>query len=104
MAYDIIRHCMKSLKFSSHAKEEMLSEELGVIREGEIKEALQAGEIIEEYPEDKPYPSFLVYGRTQANRPLHVVCAPVMEEEILIIITVYHPDPAQWIDYKRRKG
>ena len=85
MAYDTIRRCMKSLKFSSHAKEEMISEELGVIREAEVKEALQGGEIIEEYPDDKPYPSFLVYGKTRADRPLHVVCAPVIEEGILII-------------------
>jgi len=94
---------MKDLRFSSHAKEEMLSEELGEIRESEVKEALQSGEVIEEYPEDKPYASFLVYGRTKKNRPLHIVCAPVTEEEILVIITVYRPDPDQWIDYKRRK-
>ena len=54
---------------------------------------LDSGEIIEEYPDDGPYPSCLIFGRTQEGRPLHVVCAPVMDEGRLIIITVYRQIP-----------
>lgn len=32
MDIEVIRRCLKRLKFSSHAIDEMLSEELGVIR------------------------------------------------------------------------
>jgi hypothetical protein len=103
MDYAVIERCHKRLKFSSHAKMEMLAEEFGMIREREVREALQSGSIIEEYLEDRPYPSCLVYGRTRESRPLHIVCAPVVEEESLIIITVYRPDPKQWVDYKRRR-
>ena len=100
---EIIRTCAKELKFSSHAKEEMLSDEFGEISEDEVKEVIEYFEIIEQYPEDKPYPSFLLFGRTKEKRPLHIVCAPVKVEKVLVIITVYEPNPTQWIDYRRRK-
>ncbi|MFB0533457.1 MAG: DUF4258 domain-containing protein [Anaerolineae bacterium] len=60
------------------------------------------GEIIEDYPDDTPYPSCLVLGRTQRGRPVHVVCAHVPEEDRSIIITVYEPDPDRWIEFRRR--
>lgn len=41
----------------------------------------------ETYSEDTPYPSCLIFGRTAAERPLHIVCAPVLAEERLIITT-----------------
>ncbi|MSP38997.1 MAG: DUF4258 domain-containing protein [Deltaproteobacteria bacterium] len=82
----------------------MESESFGLIRIDEVLEALDSGEIIEDYPEDQPYPSCLILGRTRANRPLHVVCAPVVDEQRLIVITIYQPDPARWeADLKGRK-
>jgi hypothetical protein len=51
------------------------------------------GEIIEEYPDDYPYPSCLILG---ANTPLHVVCG--ISELELHIITAYVPDSAKWND------
>ena len=99
----VVRSCLRCLKFSGHAVKEMLSEEFGEISEAEVREVLDAGEIIEDYPADRPIASCLVHGRTKAGRPLHVVCAPLPEEGILVIITVYEPDPAMWIDFKRRK-
>ena len=91
-----------TLRFSSHTKEEMIYDESGVIHEREVKEAIDNSEIIEKYSGDKPYPSFLIYGRTVNNRPLHIVCAPVVDEKILIIITVYQPNPKLWENYRRR--
>lgn len=82
----------------------METEALGPIDTEEILAALDAGAIIEEYLDDTPYPSCLILGRTQAERPLHVVCAPVPEERRLIIITAYQPDPSRWEpDFRRRK-
>ena len=81
----------------------MLYEEYGSIHEYEVKEAIESGEIIERYVKDKPYPSFLIFGKTKQGRPLHIVCAPVRGEEVLVIITVYQPNPKLWIDYKRRQ-
>ncbi|MBI2370781.1 MAG: DUF4258 domain-containing protein [Deltaproteobacteria bacterium] len=83
----------------------MESEPQGVILVDEVMAALDRGEIIEEYPEDTPYPSCLVLGWTAEGRPLHIVCAPVPREHRLIIVTTYQPDPARWDrEFKRRKG
>jgi hypothetical protein len=80
----------------------MESESFGLIRVDEVLEAIDAGEIIEEYPEDEPYPSCLIFGRTGAKRPLHIVCAPVLAEQRLVVITTYQPDPDRWeADFKR---
>lgn len=99
----LIRFCSQKLKFSSHAKEEMLYEEYGVIHEQEVKESIEQGEVLEEYHKDRPYPSFLVFGKTKEDRPLHIVCAPLKAEKTIVIITVYQPNPELWVDYRRRK-
>ena len=83
----------------------MDTEPLGKIQVEELLEALYSGEIVEEYPEDTPYPSCLILGHTRAGRVLHVVAAPVPNSESLIIITTYQPDPDRWeSDFKRRSG
>lgn len=81
----------------------MRLEEFGPIREQEIAEAIQAGKIIESYEDDDPYPSILIFGRTSRGRPIHIVCAYALEEDLAIVITVYEPDPERWIDYERRR-
>ena len=60
----------------------MESEETGEIIDTEVFEAVSAGKIIEHYPEDEPYPSCLVYGKTKKNRPLHAVCAYSEDERL----------------------
>jgi hypothetical protein len=60
--------------YTKHAKDEMEGDEFGEIRDQEIEEAVMNGKVIEAYPDDEPYPSCLVYGRTSEGRPLHVVC------------------------------
>ena len=70
---------------------------------GEIDEILDRIEVIEEYPEDKPYPSCLILGFTKANKPIHMVFSTNHEEKTVIIITVYVPDRHKWENgYKRR--
>ncbi len=82
----------------------MEAEPLGIIRVDDVLQALETGEIIEEYPQDQPYPSSLVLGGTSDGRRLHIVCAPVSAEGRLIIITTYQPDPDRWEpDFRRRK-
>lgn len=100
-----IRECFEfnSVFYTRHAKVEMGFEEFGRIFDHEVSEAVCSGEVIEEYPEDKPYPSVLICGRTTSDRPLHIVCAHDIEENLSIVITVYQPNPDLWIDYKRRK-
>jgi hypothetical protein len=100
-----IQDCFRADKFlfSKHARDEMEAEEFGEIKEKEVHEAVLSGKIIESYPEDEPYPSCLIYGRTMENRPLHIVCAYSKDDDIVIIITAYQPDPEKWVDFERRK-
>jgi len=55
----------------------------------EIEDAVIAGEIIEEYPDDKYFPSCLVYGKTRNGRDLHIQMSLL---PAVVIITVYEPD------------
>jgi hypothetical protein len=54
-------------------------------------------EIIEEYSTDKYGLSCLIYDVTALGRVLHV-----QSNHQGVIVTVYDPDPAEWIDLKRR--
>jgi hypothetical protein len=86
-------------EFSRHAVDQSILRRISV---QEVREALGEGEVIEEYPEDKYGPSYLIYGRTTGGRPLHVQCSHPMRPMVKII-TLYEPDPSRWIDFKQRR-
>jgi hypothetical protein len=102
---DTIQRCFRENKvlYTAHARKEMRLEEHGLIREEEVYEAVLKGEIIKDYEDDQPYPSTLLYGNTLTGRPIHVVCAYCSTDDLLIIVTVYEPNPARWINYRRRR-
>jgi hypothetical protein len=66
----------------------------------EVENAILTGEIIEDYPDDKYSPSYLVYGKTENGRDLHI---QISRPPIVVIITVYEPDPEEWVDCKVRR-
>ncbi len=69
----------------------------------DVRSALDNGMTIEQYPDDTPYPSFLVMAKIN-GRPIHVVASLNEAEQEIIIITVYEPDPMMWTDqFSRRK-
>ena len=73
------------------------------ISESEVAQTLESFELVEDYPDDKPFPSQLVLGYSGA-RPLHVVCADDDVASITYIITIYEPDATEWeADLKTRK-
>lgn len=80
------------LAFRVHAIQRMFHRQ---ITEDDVRQVLQSGEAIEDYPNDLPYPSRLLLGFV-GSRPLHVVAADNVRDQETIIITVYEPDPAQW--------
>ncbi|MCL0046572.1 DUF4258 domain-containing protein [Dehalococcoidales bacterium] len=102
---DSVRQCfmLDRALYTKHARQEMLGEEHGTITEGEVFEAIQEGEVIESYPDDEPYPSILVLGKTRHGRTIHIVCAYSEQDELAIVITAYEPDPSRWIDGRRRR-
>ncbi len=68
------------------------------IGRGEVQAGLLCGEIIEEYPQDYPYPSCLIL----AAGPLHIVCG--VTDTALWIVTAYRPSLTEWEpDFKTRK-
>ena len=77
-------------------------EERGIEYE-RLKEVILNGEIIEQYPNDYPYPSCLMLHSFANNIHLHVVIG--LGEGLLWLITAYYPDDDEWeSDYKTRKG
>lgn len=73
------------------------------ISEEDVRHVVITGNTIEEYPDDKPYPSRLVLGWC-GKRPLHVVIADNQEADEKIIVTVYEPSATAWEqDFRRRK-
>ena len=61
----------------------------------DIEISIKNGEIIEEYIDDKPYPSFLLLFFID-KKAVHIVGALDKENEIFYIITVYYPDIIIW--------
>ena len=88
------------LIFTTHALRRMLQHR---IPSGQVREALERGERIEEYPDDVPLASYLVLG-AGGGRMLHVVAADDEAHGETIVITTYEPDPSEWEDdLKTRK-
>ena len=98
-----LQRCFRESRvlYTQHARREMRDELFGRIQEQEVYEALLAGETIEDYPDDTPYPSCLIFGRTCRWRPIHAVCAYIPADDRAVIITVCEPDPDRWIDFRR---
>lgn len=88
-----------SIKWTTHVLARL--QERG-IEPSDIKNCIATGRIIEQYPDDYPYPSCLVLGVTVAGKILHVVIGA--GGGYLWLITAYHPDPLKWNeDFSVRK-
>jgi Domain of unknown function (DUF4258) len=86
--------------FRVHALQRMFARGIST---DDVRGVVGAGEVVEDYPTDHPYPSRLILGWA-GTRPLHVVAAYNARDDESIIITVYEPDPARWeADFKTRK-
>ena len=90
----------RQYEFSKHAVDQTIIRGIGVT---ELEEALSnRSEIIEDYPDDKYWPSCLILGFTRGGRPLHVQSS-YPSRPLIKIVTVYEPDPDLWIDHRTRK-
>ena len=90
---------MDKITFRVHAAQRMFQRSVSV---DEVRQVMAMGEVIEDYPDDTPYPSSLILGWIK-GRPIHVVAAYNSEEEEIVVITVYEPDLLQWDqDFRKR--
>jgi len=87
------------VRITDHADEEAVDD---CLTYEEIYFSAIRGEVIENYPSDKPYPSCLILGRNFSGEPIHSVWAYNPENLWVVLITVYRPDPERWIDWKVR--
>ena len=95
---DAIRN--NRVRITDHADEETFDD--GLTFE-EIYFSVKSGEIIEDYPNDKPYPSCLINGQTFSGDAVHSVWAYNEDSQWAVLITVYRPDPDRWINFRIRR-
>ena len=88
------------IRITDHADEEAQADSLIF---DEIFFSVLQGEIIEDYPTDKPYPSCLIYGDNFQGEPIHSVWAYNDQTKWAVLITVYRPDPNRWINWRERR-
>lgn len=89
----------RQYEYSRHAVDQSILRE---ISEVEMQEAIMNGEIIEDYPNDKYGPSCLIAGQTPYQRWIHVQTSYPSRPKVKIV-TLYQPNPDEWIDFKARK-
>lgn len=102
MIRNLLRDAVKkgNIEWQRHVLERMLERK---ISRGTVKEVLLNGEIIENYPDNKPFPSALFLGWIR-SQPFHVVGAFDSLTEWCFVITAYKPDLEHFeSDYKTRR-
>lgn len=84
-----------AIEFRVHATRRMFSRRIG---NKDVRNLLSKGTVIEEYQDDLPFPSVLLNGFSNDNRPLHAVIGIDAKSFRLFVITIYQPDPKRWTD------
>jgi len=85
--------------FTTHALRRMFARG---ISHAEVSAVLAAWRVIEDYPDDEPFPSVLLLGAPSC-RPVHVVAARDADARRCYIVTAYVPDPGAWsADFTQR--
>ncbi len=95
---DAIRN--QRVRITDHADEEAQADRLTF---DQVFYSVFQGEVIEDYPDDKPYPSCLIYGDAFNGEPIHSVWAYNLSNQWVVLITVYVPDPERWINWRIRR-
>lgn len=68
----------------------------------DIINGINTGEIIKQYPDDKPLPSCLILGFSVKSQYIHIVVS--CDAEFIYLITAYFPNSDVWEkDFKTRK-
>ncbi len=87
------------LVFRVHAIQRMFERS---ISKDDVRNVIESGETIRDYPDDTPYPSKLMLGWID-GRPFHLVVATNVTDDEVIVITAYRPDPDIWDQEFRSK-
>ena len=87
------------IKWTQHGLERMQERDISI---ADVRNCIMNGEIIEEYPNDFPITSMLVFGHNVEGRVLHTVCGT--DGQFLYVVTAYFPDTDKFeSDLKTRR-
>ncbi len=89
----------ENLVFSSHAIQQMFFRR---ITKQEVKTTINYGEVIEEKPNDSPFPSYLILDFVN-GKPIHVVLSYDEVKGIGYVVTAYIPDNQLWTNNFRKR-
>ncbi len=89
----------ENLVFSRHAIQQMFFR--GISKQ-EVRTTINYGEIIEEKPDDSPFPSYLILNFVN-GKPIHVVLSYEEIKETGYVVTAYIPDSQLWTDNLRKR-
>lgn len=85
---------------TEHARVRLIERHITV---KDVINCIANGEIIEQYEDDKPFPSCLILGSAMKNKYIHVVVSS--DYKYINLITAYYPDTERFgSDFKTRKG
>ena len=89
-----------NIKWAKHCLERIQERDISIT---DVESCLETGEIIENYPDDFPHPSCLIFGYTKENKILHIVVGS--DGNTIFFITAYYPNTDKFeSDLKTRKG
>ena len=89
----------ENLVFSSHAIQQMFFRR---ISKQEVKTTINYGEVIEENPNDSPFPTYLILDFVN-GKPIHVVFSYDEMKDTGYVVTAYIPDSQLWTDNFRKR-
>lgn len=88
-----------NIRWAKHCLERMQERDISI---NDVESCLQTGAIIEDYPDDFPHPSCLIFGYTREHKVLHIVVGS--NSNTIFFITAYYPSTDKFEkDLKTRK-
>ncbi len=89
-----------NIEWEGHVLERLILRRISLAA---VIQVVGSGQLIEDYPDDRPYPSALFLGWIE-TKPLHVVAALNEAAPKVFIITAYEPDLKHFEpDFKTRR-
>ena len=91
---------LANIAMTEHARIRLYERNISI---NDIMSGIDTGEIIKQYPDDKPLPSCLILGFSIKKERIHIVVS--CDSDFIYLITAYFPDLDVWEnDFKTRKG
>ncbi len=89
----------QNLVFSRHAIQQMFLRRISKI---DVQAVVAYGEVIEENPDDTPFPSYLFLNFVE-GKPIHVVFSYDQSTDTGYVVTAYNPDSNLWTNNFRTR-